>query len=125
MTIDCFQICKLLDDLSRILGMFDYIFFSKKSTFCSNQSGFFNERSTIDALVEITNQIGQWRADTFTCTLHDLRKQFYSNNHEKLLAELKNLVSEEFIESSLKHFQKNDVSLIRTMMHFRIFCTSC
>ena len=56
--------------------------------FCSNQCSFLSKRSTIDALAEITEKIGQMSTDTLTCILLDLRKTFDSTNLENLLAQL-------------------------------------
>ena len=92
MEINDYMSIPILPGISKLFEKIMYerfcSFFDKKNMYYSEQFGFRSERSNINALAEVTEQIRQGSTDTFTCILLDLREALDSIFHEIILTKL-------------------------------------
>ena len=77
----------LSKSLERLMYRRLYNFLEKEKLLTDKQFGFRSKRSTIDALITITEKVRK-EEDKFSCILLDLRKAFDTINHERLLLKL-------------------------------------
>ena len=90
--VDNFRSISLLTVLSKDFEKIKYTplikFLDKNDILYEKQFGFRSKHSTVDALIEITENIRSGTEEEFTSIMLDLRKAFDTINHYRLLEEL-------------------------------------
>ena len=90
--VDIYRSISLLPVLSKVLEKIMYNrlikFFDKNDILYEKQFGFRSKHSTVDALIEITENIRSGTDEEFTSIMLDLRKAFDTINHYRLVEKL-------------------------------------
>ena len=90
--VDTYRSISLLPVLSKVLEkiMFNRLikFLDKNDILYEKQFGFRSKHSTVDALIEITENIRSGTDEEFTSIMLDLRKAFDTINHYRILEKL-------------------------------------
>ena len=90
--VDIYRSISLLPVLSKVLEKIMYNrlikLLDKNDILYEKQFGFRSQHSTVDALLEITENIRSGTDEEFTSFMVDLRKAFDTNNHYRLLEKL-------------------------------------